>query len=60
MYAVSVGETKKIRVMGEEDVAALVGTLLSLGCRDRVTYKPVVNTDPEGTEDGDEGKTKKP
>ncbi|MBO5971335.1 MAG: hypothetical protein J6S14_22910 [Clostridia bacterium] len=62
MFAVSVGETRKIRVISEDDVAALVSTLLSLGCRDRVTYKPITDADadPEGTENGEDGKVKKP
>lgn len=62
MFLISVGETKKIRVIGEEDVAALVSTLLTLGCRERVTYKSVTDTgtDPEGSDDGEDGKVKKP
>lgn len=60
MFLISVGETKKIRVIGEEDVAALVSTLLTLGFRERVTYKSVTDADPEGSDNGENGKVKKP
>lgn len=52
MYGITIGETL-IRVVGKEDARALVGILFDLNCPERVSSKPITNTEKEN-EDGTE------